>query len=102
MTCHNKVTYFDPGKLAMHKSKKRKVSDENRTFNASWKDSFPYTADKTGLPVCLICVEKLANHKKSGKFIIYANIPYLYPHPTNPPASLGDRGESGVLGGRHM
>ena len=29
MMCHNKVTYFDSGKLAMDKSKKRKVSDEN-------------------------------------------------------------------------
>ena len=66
MTCHNKVTYFDPGKLAMDKSMKRKFSDENRTFNASWKDLFAFTADKTGLSVCLICAEKLANNKKSN------------------------------------
>ena len=33
-----------------------------------------------------------------GKFILYANIPYLYPHPTNPPTSLGNRGKSGILG----
>ncbi len=50
----------------MEKSKKRKASDENRTFNVSWTDPFAFTADKTGLPVCLICGEKLANIKKSN------------------------------------
>ena len=59
------MTYFDPGKLAMDKSKKRQVSDENRTFTASWKDILVFTADKIGLPVCLICADKLANNKKS-------------------------------------
>ena len=50
----------------MSKSKKRKVSEEHRTFNASWTNSFAFIADKTGLPVCLICSEKLANNKKSN------------------------------------
>ena len=50
----------------MSKSKKRKVSEENRTFNDSWTNSFAFIADKTGLPVCLICKEKLANNKKSN------------------------------------
>ena len=50
----------------MDKSKKRKVSEENRTFNATWADSFAFTPDETGLPVCLICGEKLANNKKSN------------------------------------
>ncbi len=50
----------------MDKSKKRKASDENRTFNASWTDSSAFTADETGLPVCLICSKKLANIKKSN------------------------------------
>ena len=34
-------------------------------FNATWGDSFAFTGDETGLPVCLICNEKLANNKKS-------------------------------------
>ena len=46
----------------MSKSKKRKVSEENRTFNDSWTNSFAFIADKTGL----ICKEKLANNKKSN------------------------------------
>lgn len=41
------------------------MSEENRTFNATWAESFSFTADETGLPVCLICNEKLANNKKS-------------------------------------
>ena len=35
-------------------------------FNATWADSFAFTADETGLPVCLICYERLANNKKSN------------------------------------
>ena len=35
------------------------MSEENRTFNATWTDSFAFTAGETGLPVCLICNEKL-------------------------------------------
>lgn len=50
----------------MENSKKRKVSEENRTFNGTWADSFAFTADETGLPVCLICNEKLGNNKKSN------------------------------------
>ena len=29
----------------MDKSKKRKVSEENRTFKATWADEFAFTAD---------------------------------------------------------
>jgi len=47
----------------MAQCKKRKVSEENRTFNSSWTDAFAFTASSTGLPVCLICDEKLANNK---------------------------------------
>ena len=50
----------------MSKSKKRKVSEEQRTFNASWTNSFAFIAGKTGLPVCLTCNEKFANNKKSN------------------------------------
>ncbi|XP_059843836.1 SCAN domain-containing protein 3-like [Hypanus sabinus] len=32
----------------------------------TWADSFAFSADETGLPVCLICNEKLANNKKSN------------------------------------
>ena len=45
-----------------YKFKKRKVSEENRTFDATWADSFTFTA---GLPVCLICCEKPANKKSN-------------------------------------
>lgn len=31
-----------------------------------WTDSFAFTADKSGFPVCLICGEKFANNKKSN------------------------------------
>ena len=47
------------------KPKKRKVSEENREFNSAWTDSFTFTANAAGLPVCLICGETLANNKKS-------------------------------------
>uniref|UniRef100_A0A8C9ZDY1 SPIN-DOC-like zinc-finger domain-containing protein n=1 Tax=Sander lucioperca TaxID=283035 RepID=A0A8C9ZDY1_SANLU len=42
------------------------LSEENRMLNAKWADSYAFTADETGLPVCLICNEKLANNKKSN------------------------------------
>lgn len=48
-----------PGELTMAKSKRRKVSCE--TFNAMRVDSFASIADDTGSPVCLICVDNLAN-----------------------------------------
>ncbi len=45
---------------------KRKVSEENRAFNATWAESFAFTADKSGLPVSFICGEKLMNNQKSN------------------------------------
>ena len=42
------------------------MSEEQRTFNVSWTNSFVFIADKTGLTVCLICKEKFANNKKSN------------------------------------
>lgn len=56
------MRFLSHGKLTMHKSKRRKLSEENKTFNATWVDLFAFTAGKTGLPVCLICGEKLANN----------------------------------------
>ncbi|XP_069460653.1 general transcription factor II-I repeat domain-containing protein 2-like [Ambystoma mexicanum] len=50
----------------MDKGKKRKISEENRVFNDTWTESFAFSTDKTGLPVCLICGEKFANNKKSN------------------------------------
>lgn len=50
----------------MEKCKKRKISEENRTFNDAWADSFAFTSDESGLPVCLICGEKLSNNKRSN------------------------------------
>ena len=50
----------------MEKCKKRKISEENRTFNDVWPDSFAFTSDESGLPVCLICGEELANNKRSN------------------------------------
>ena len=35
-------------------------------FNDLWINSFAFIADKTSLPVCLICKEKLANNKNSN------------------------------------
>jgi len=64
--CATPASAQTPGRPTMENSKKRKVSEENRTFNATWADSFAFTADETGLPVCLICNEKLANNKKSN------------------------------------
>ena len=38
--------------------------------------------------------------RQLGKFILYANIPYLYPHPTNqPPNKLGGPWGIGGFGG---
>ncbi|OCU00129.1 hypothetical protein XELAEV_18005914mg [Xenopus laevis] len=48
----------------MNTSQKRKISEENREFNSAWTDSFAFTVNDAGLPVCLICGEKLANNKK--------------------------------------
>ena len=42
----------------MEKCKKRKISEENRTFNDVWAESFAFTSDESGLPVCLICGDK--------------------------------------------
>ncbi|CAH2294051.1 general transcription factor II-I repeat domain-containing 2A-like [Pelobates cultripes] len=50
----------------MDKGKKIKISEENRVFNDTWTESFAFSTDKTGLPVCLICGEKFANNKKSN------------------------------------
>lgn len=50
----------------MEKSKKTKISEENRKFNDAWADLFAFTSDESGLPVCLICGEKLANNKRSN------------------------------------
>jgi len=59
------MSFLTPGRPTIDKSKKRKVSKENRTFNAAWADLFAFAADETGLQVRLICGEKLANNKKS-------------------------------------
>ena len=37
----------------------------NRTLNAMWTHSYVFTPGETGLPVCLICGEKLAKKQKS-------------------------------------
>ena len=50
----------------MEKCKKRKISEENRTFNDAWADSFAFISNDSGLPICLICGEKLANNKRSN------------------------------------
>ena len=50
----------------MEKCKKRKISEENRTFNDAWADSFALTSNESGLPICLICGEKLTNNKRSN------------------------------------
>ncbi|KAF0022271.1 hypothetical protein F2P81_025470 [Scophthalmus maximus] len=34
--------------------------------NSAWTDTFAFTANNAGLPVCLICGEKLANNQKSN------------------------------------
>lgn len=48
------LNFLTTSKQSMHKTKKRRVSEENRTFNATFADLFAFTA---GLPVCLICHE---------------------------------------------
>ena len=50
----------------MEKCKKRKLPEENKTFNDAWVDSFAFTSNESGLPICLICGEKLANNKLSN------------------------------------
>lgn len=42
------LNFSAPGKLTMDKAKKINVSEENRTLNDTWVDSFAFTADKTG------------------------------------------------------
>uniref|UniRef100_A0A3B4C9Y8 HAT C-terminal dimerisation domain-containing protein n=1 Tax=Pygocentrus nattereri TaxID=42514 RepID=A0A3B4C9Y8_PYGNA len=68
-TCQNTVhlsRLSTPGRPSMEKCKKQKISEENRTFNDTWADSFAFTSDESGLPVCLICGEILANNKRSN------------------------------------
>ena len=48
------------------KGKKRKIAEENRGFNSSWTESFAFIANAEGLPICLLCNEKLSNNKKSN------------------------------------
>ena len=48
----------------LDKLKKRKVSEQNRTSNALWAVSLAFTADETGLLVCLLHVEEKGNNKK--------------------------------------
>jgi len=55
----------------MEKCKKRKISEENRTFNDAWADSFAFTSDESGLPVSCICGEK-----EIGKGVIFDRIVY--------------------------
>ena len=50
----------------MEKCKKKKIFEENRTFNDAWADSFAFSSNESGLPICLICGEKLANNKRSN------------------------------------
>ena len=50
----------------MEEGKKRKISEENRTFNDAWADSLAFTSSESGLLICLICGEKLANNKRSN------------------------------------
>ena len=44
----------------MDTSKKRKVSEEHRGFHSAWTELSAFTANDAGLPVCLICGEKLS------------------------------------------
>ena len=60
-----------PGRPGMEKCKKRKISEENRTFNDAWADSFAFTSDESGLPVSCICGEK-----EIGKGVIFDRIVY--------------------------
>ena len=55
-----------PTRPDIEKCKKRKISEENRTFNDAWADSFAFTSNESGLPICLICGKKLANNKRSN------------------------------------
>ena len=43
----------------MDKSKKRKYR-RNTGFNSAWTELSAFTANDAGLPVCLICREKLS------------------------------------------
>ena len=43
----------------MDKSKKRE-------FNSAWTPSFAFSSNDAGLPVCLICGDKLGTNKKSN------------------------------------
>ena len=52
------VRLSTPSRPSMEKCKKRKVAEENRTFNDAWADSFALSSDESGLPVCLIYGEK--------------------------------------------
>lgn len=54
------------GRPSMEKGKKINMSEENRTFNNAWPDEFAFITDQSGLPVCLLCGEKLANNKRSN------------------------------------
>lgn len=61
------------------KKKQRKIQDEHREFKAEWTDDYAFVSS-AGLPLCLICNEKLANNKKSNierhfstKHAVFAN-----------------------------
>lgn len=52
--------------MASTKRKRRTTEEENREFNLDWTESFAFICNSDGLPICLICHEKLAHNKKSN------------------------------------
>ena len=47
------------------KNKRRKIEDENRTYQVKWEDNFAFK-ENGNKPMCLICSAVLANNKKEG------------------------------------
>ncbi|GBM14162.1 hypothetical protein AVEN_56674-1, partial [Araneus ventricosus] len=47
-------------------SGKKRTEEENREFKQDWTESFAFICNTDGLPICLICHEKLAHNKKSN------------------------------------
>ncbi|XP_017778372.1 PREDICTED: general transcription factor II-I repeat domain-containing protein 2 isoform X1 [Nicrophorus vespilloides] len=47
-------------------TKKRRIEQENRRFKSEWTETYAFVENEEGLPMCLICHERLSNNKKSN------------------------------------
>ncbi|CAI6369038.1 unnamed protein product [Macrosiphum euphorbiae] len=73
-------------------AKKRKIDDENRTFNTSWENDYLFTINKQKKPQCLVCLIVIAVLKE-----YYLKIHCMTNHLSKYEKYIGDARESVVI-----